>query len=176
MKILKNLGKRIGLKYKITSETYYLDVDSCPLTVWRKCFENGYSAIRKDKNYGDEESDYEAYNRLYVTFGERIGVGEEFQSYIDNMKAFVLASADYVKSRKTIDGVEIHDRTKLKKVRVLLAKLQKFEKDGDERVSIAKILNRLAKMQGVGTIKESDLTVLAYFELIKDYKEWVKVS
>ena len=151
-----------------------MDVDECPLSAWRKCFEIGYSAIRKDKNYGNEESDYEAYNILYTTFSDRIGVDESFQAYIDNMKAFILASAAYVKSRKKIDGVEVHDRSKLKKCRILLAKLQKFEKDGDDRVSVTKILNRLAKMQGVGTIKESDLTVLSSFELIKDYKQWVK--
>lgn len=176
MKILKNLGWFTKRKFKCTSETYYLDVDSCPLIAWRKCFEVGYSAIRKDPKYGDAYSDYEAYDKLYTTFVSRVGLDEAFESYIETMRAYVIASSEYILSRKKIDGIEIHDRSKLRKVRVLLAKMQKFEKDGDDSISIIKVLNRLAKMQSVGVIKESDLTVLAYFELIKDYKQWVKES
>ena len=170
-----NFGKITKKGYKITPETYYLDVDECPLKTWRKCYEDGYSSIRKDSKYGDEKSDYEAYDKLYKTFVERIGHDKDFQSYLENIKAYNLALIDYIKSQRTVDGAVIHDRKKRNKINVLKAKLERFEKDGDDTVSIAKTLNRLSKMQGV-TIKESDLTVLRYFELIKDFKQWQKES
>ncbi len=150
-----------------------MDVDICPLIAWRKCYEDGYSAIRRNKEKGNAETDYEAFDLLYRTFVARIGHEPEFESYLETMKAYNIACAAYVKSRKKVNGVTIHDRSKQNRVHILKAKLDKFEKDGDSTVSIQKVLNRLTKMQGV-QVKESDLTVLAYFELIKDYKQWQK--
>lgn len=173
MKILKIFGKNISSAHKITPETYYLDVDSCPLVLWRKCYEVGYSSIRKDQTKGNDETDVEAYEILYASFVERVGLDDSFVDYINNMKAYVLATSEYLKSTKTVQGVLIHDRSKLLKMRILLASLQKFEKDGDVKVSHAKILNRLSKMQGY-RVDEKVITVLEYFELIKMYKEWVK--
>jgi len=183
-----------------------LDVDECPLKAWRKCYEDGYSSIRKElvvkqkkatiwtriielffidiiirmiknkiKPKQNKFTDYEAYNILYKTFVQRIGHDKDFQSYLDNIKAYNLALVDYINSRRIVNGVEIHDRKKRNKINVLKAKIERFEKNGDDTVSIAKTLNRLSKMQGV-TIKESDLTVLRYFELIKDFKQWQKES
>jgi hypothetical protein len=134
----------------------------------------GYSSIRKDQTKGDELNDVEAYEILYASFVDRIGLDESFVDYINNMKTYLKLCADYLESEKTVQDTLIRNRSKLLKMRLLLASMKKFEKDGDVKISHAKILNRLAKMQGVGVIKESDLTVLAYFELIKDYKEWVK--
>lgn len=150
-----------------------MDVDVCPLIAWRKCYEDGYSSIRKSKDQGDEQTDYEAFDILYRTFVTRIGHEPEFESYLETMKAYNLACAAYVKSKRKVNGVEIHDRSKLNRIHVLKAKLEKFEKDGDSTVSVQKVLNRLTRMQGV-VQKESDLTVLAYFEMIKDYKQWQK--
>ena len=149
-----------------------MDVADCPLTAWRKCYEVGYSAIRIDKDKGDENTDYDAYDILYKSFVHRIGQDPEFVSYLETMRAYNLAVVSYATSRKNINGVEVHDRSKLNRIHILKAKLTKFEKDGDGG-SIAKVLNRVSKMQG-HAVKEGDLTVLAYFELIKEFKQWQK--
>lgn len=160
--------------FKITPENYYLDVADCPLKNWRECYEKGYHSIRKHSTYGNEKSDYDAYDILYRSFVERIGQQEEFETYLNNMSSYILAVAKYLDSEKNIDGVKIRDRSKRDRIHLLKSKLERFEKSGDNKgVSIAKMLNRMSKMQGV-YLKESDFTVLSYFELIKDYNQWVK--
>lgn len=158
----------------VTPENYWLEVSECPLKAWRRCSEVGYSALRKDKDIGTNETDAEAYNLLYLNFSEKVGQDLEFKNYLDNLAAYVIAVDKFMHSRIEFQGAVTHNRKLLLQVKLLEAKIKKFENTGNEKVmTIAKMLNRLSKMQGFAVL-EKDQTVLSYFELIKQFNEWQK--
>jgi len=84
--------------------------------------------------------------------------------------------AQYIQTKKTIEGVQISDRFILNRIKYLESQIAAFEKTGStEKITIPQMLGKLGKMQGY-KVSENETTVLEYFELIKEYKQWVKAK
>lgn len=146
------------------------------MSVWRKRFDKGDIELRKTKNKKlDSDSDFEAWNILFTDFVSKIGLDDSFKSYLDNVKQLIEEQAKYVLSEKTnADGVVLRDRFILNKIKYLKSQINEFEKQGNtQKITVAKMLNKLEKMQGV-PLRDKEVMVDRYFELINDYKQWVK--
>jgi hypothetical protein len=145
------------------------------MSVWRKRFEKGDSELRKT-NKGNEALDFEAWDILFSDFVKKIGLDPDFESYLENIKTRINEQNRYIQSTKKDQyGTIIRDRSILNRIKYLDALIQDFEKTGSkEKTTISQMLNRLSKMQGGAFLAEDAVTVERYFDLIKDYKEWVK--
>jgi hypothetical protein len=146
------------------------------MSVWRKRFDKGDIALRKTDNKKlTDKTDFEAWDILFTDFVDKVGLDETFKGYLDNIQQLIAEQAKFILSEK-IDryGTTLRDRFILNKIKYLEALIQDFEKQGNtDKVTIPKMLNKLSKMQGV-YLKEEEVMVDRYFEMIKDYKEWVK--
>jgi hypothetical protein len=146
------------------------------MSVWRKRFDKGDIALRKTDNKKlTDKTDFEAWDLLFTDFVDKVGLDETFKGYLDNIQQLIAEQAKFILSEK-IDryGTTLRDRFILNKIKYLEALIQDFEKQGNtDKVTIPKMLNKLSKMQGV-YLKEEEVMVDRYFEMIKDYKAWVK--
>jgi hypothetical protein len=146
------------------------------MSVWRKRFDKGDIALRKTDNKKlTDKTDFEAWDILFTDFVDKVGLDETFKGYLDNIQQLIAEQAKFILSEK-IDryGTTLRDRFILNKIKYLEALIQDFEKQGNtDKVTIPKMLNKLSKMQGV-YLKEEEVMVDRYFEMIKDYKAWVK--
>ena len=160
----------------VTPKEYYLEISDCPMSVWRKRFDKGDIALRKTDNKKlTDKTDFEAWDILFTDFVDKVGLDETFKGYLDNIQQLIAEQAKFILSEK-IDryGTTLRDRFILNKIKYLEALIQDFEKQGNtDKVTIPKMLNKLSKMQGV-YLKEEEVMVDRYFEMIKDYKAWVK--
>lgn len=151
-------------------------ISECPMSVWRKRFENGDNELRKTDNKRlNDKTDFEAWNILFSDFVKKIGLDDSFKSYLANVQELVAEQARYILSEKKDKyGTIIRDRFILNKIKYLQALIDEFEKQGNtESVTIPQMLNKLSKMQQT-YLKEDEVTVDRYFAMIKDYKQWVK--
>lgn len=150
-------------------EKYYLTVDECPLRVWRLCHEGDFTALRKDKKgvKHTKEEDNEAWNTLYNDFIKKIGLSPEFLEYLELIKEKLDAQFDFVESYQATGK---RDRFILNKIKMLQAQIEQYQQTGKSGLSMAATLVRLSKMQGYH-IKESDISVIEYFELLKIYND-----
>jgi hypothetical protein len=146
------------------------------MSVWRKRFDKGDIALRKTDNKKlTDKTDFEAWDILFTDFVDKVGLDESFKGYLGNIQQLIAEQAKFILSEK-IDryGTTLRDRFILNKIKYLEALIQDFEKQGNtDKVTIPKMLNKLSKMQGV-YLKEEEVMVDRYFEMIKDYKAWVK--
>lgn len=154
----------------VTPKRYYLEVSKCPLDVWEKCSERMYANLRITKK-GNIESDYEAWNILFKDFVKNIGLDPTFEKYIDNLHRLINLQHKFVTSRIKKQGAIVRDRKILNLIKMLKAEIANFEKTGDdEGISINQMLKKLGRMQRYEIRK--NITVLDYFNLIKEYREW----
>ena len=145
------------------------------MSVWRKRFEYGDKELRKTTNKKlNERTDFEAWNILFSQFVEKIGLDDAFKSYLDNVKKLIAEQAKFILSQKKDRyGTDIRNRFILNRIKYLQTLIDKFEKQGNSKsVTIPQMLNKLSKFQQT-YLREEDVTVERYFEMIKDYKEWV---
>ena len=111
---------------------------------------------------------------MFSQFVEKIGLDDAFKSYLDNVKKLIAEQAKFILSQKKDRyGTDIRNRFILNRIKYLQTLIDKFEKQGNSKsVTIPQMLNKLSKFQQT-YLREEDVTVERYFEMIKDYKEWV---
>ena len=173
---------------EITQDEYWLKVSECPLDVWERCFEDGYHHLRKsilnESRLGrfvlrvkglfykqiSPQSDYDAWDEIFINFIDKVGLDPRFEKYINNVKKLILMQCDFVESQTKREGVVVRDRKLLNRIKMLEAEITKFEKSGNsDGLTIDGMLVKLGKHQGY-KIKKKETTVLEYFELINDLK------
>lgn len=62
---------------------YYDSINTATLDRWEKSLDGDFSALRCDPKIGDEESDQEAWEKLYNEYLEKYGIGKHHQRIID---------------------------------------------------------------------------------------------
>ena len=169
----------------ITEKEYWLDVSDCPLSVWEARYDRGNSELRKKqpkkkkkkanpkKDERRKLMDYEAWDILFKSFVQKVGLEKDFTDYILLIRRLVDTQHRYLMSERMVEGVLIADRKILGEINRINMEIHKYEKSGVKGQTINGTLNKISKMQGYREHKK-DLTVLQYFSLVNDYKKWLK--
>jgi hypothetical protein len=139
-------------------EKYYLTVDLCPLRSWRLANEGDLTALRVNQNEGTPEQDLQAWEDLYNDFIQKIGLSQEFEEFINLMKEKVEAINVFIQTR---------ERFKLNRIDQIDAELLVYRQTAGKGLTIEQVLPRLTDRYKVH-FRERDLTVLEYFNLIKN--------
>jgi hypothetical protein len=139
-------------------EKYYLTVDLCPLRSWRLANEGDLTALRVNQSDGTPEQDLTAWEDLYNDFIQKVGLSQEFEEFINLMKEKVEAINDFVQTR---------ERFKLNRIEQIDAELLVYRQTAGKGLTIEQVLPRLTDRYKVH-FRERDLTVLDYFNLIKN--------
>jgi hypothetical protein len=137
---------------------YYLTVDLCPLRSWRLANEGDLTALRVNQSDGTPEQDLTAWEDLYNDFIQKVGLSQEFEEFINLMKEKVEAINDFIQTR---------ERFKLNRIEQIDAELIVYRQTAGKGLTIEQVLPRLTDRYKVH-FRERDLTVLEYFNLIKN--------
>jgi hypothetical protein len=141
-------------------EKYYLEVDECPQYNWRKANEGRRKFLRKNISVGTEKEDNEAFDLLFRNFVEVIGLSEEFAEYLKNLEKL---------NKINLKFIQTNDRFLLNEREYLIMDIKAFEDTvSQDKTSTSEILMAISREQGY-QIKEKDITVLDYHNLIKNY-------
>ena len=149
---------------------YYLTICECPLIAWEKRYKGkglNNAAIRKEGakfNY-TEESDYEAWDVLFIDWQQRVKQSPDFLDYQSNIKQYNNLMLRYLKSVAKKNGCTIRDRSILNEIRRVEGAILKYEKNVGKGETINQTLQKISKNQGYHLSKK-DLTVEDYFDLI----------
>ena len=141
-----------------TQMKYYLTVDLCPLRSWRLANEGDLTALRVNQSDGTPEQDLTAWEDLYNDFIQKVGLSQEFEEFINLMKEKVEAINDFIQTR---------ERFKLNRIEQIDAELIVYRQTAGKGLTIEQVLPRLTDRYKVH-FRERDLTVLEYFNLIKN--------
>jgi hypothetical protein len=159
---------------------------------WETAHDTLYKSIRrfdKTNNKGQivdnngkvivytEKEDYDAWDILFKSFVDKIGLDPEFKSYIDNLHKLINLQADYILSKKKRGNLVFRDRKILNQIKRIKIEILAFEKTGttEKKMTVSRVMNKLGRMQGY-KIKKSETSVIEYFELLKDFKQWQKAE
>jgi len=158
------------------SEKYYLTIDEMPLSEWIKCHEGKIFHCRKFKHKGTNVEDAQAWELVYKDFIEKIGLNDEFKEYLDLLEQRAEYQLEYLRSKKEGKSAFEHgerNRFLLNNIKEITMRINQFHQTGDTKnnMTMGRVLNKLSKMQGYH-LKPQEITVLTYFELIKDYSTW----
>jgi len=155
---------------------YFLKISECPLTAWEKRFKHGYKSIRRPEFKEDaklnEETDYEAWDLLFIDWQENVKQDQGFEEYMANIRTLNDYYDQYLRSKKTIkskDGekeYETRNRNLINMIRRLESMVEKYEKNLGRGQTINQTLVILSRIQGYH-IKKQELTVQEYFDLIE---------
>ena len=74
---------------------YYEDIDELPLSNWIKCTSNELIYVRKGKE-GNEESDIEAWQRIYDSYIAEYGFSEVYKKLLNAMRKKALLEVDFI--------------------------------------------------------------------------------
>ena len=151
-------------------EKYYLSINEFPLFNWFRCNEEQYKYCRRDPNVGTEKEDLQAWENLYNDFIQKVGFSDEFNLYLDNLKARAKSCLEFLESLK--EGKR--NIFLINRIRMLTIKIDMFESKltGNENNEI-KMLNAISKYQGY-RIPQKEITVLEYEELKKQFVNSLK--
>ncbi len=139
---------------------YYLEIDYLPLECWIKANSGQYNALREDRNKGNKENDQKAWIIIFNDFLKKVGVSEEYQDYLDNLRMRAELDIEYNLNR---------ERFILNQINELTAKINKYEQESQNtKASIWKTLNDLSRIEQ-RTIHAKDIYTLQYFELLKQH-------
>jgi len=143
-----------------TSNKYYNEIDDFPLWNWSKCCKGELQYSRLDIKEGSEKEDSEAWEMLYNDFISKVGLGDEYNEYLELLRKRALLQLEYLETRK---------RRVLNEVNLLTHSIESHKEriKSDSSGSITKTLNWLSKNQGY-QINIKEITTLAYFDLIKE--------
>ena len=155
-------------------EGYYLTVDECLLRNWRKANEGDLTFLRRDKNVGNEIDDRRAFEALQDDYIQQIGIGEKMEEYINLLYQRAKYCYQYYKSKRKqkIDSeteITIHDRKFLNKIQYIEEQIRKINLDNKSGLTISQVLIRISRAHGGALIRESEITVLEYNDLLKEY-------
>ena len=151
---------------------YYLTISECPLVAWEKRFKKGNHEIRKpdvEYNYTDQ-SDYDAWDKLYIDWEENVKQDPSFLEYQSNIELLNKLLLRFLKSEVYRQGITIRDRSIRNEIRRVKALITKYEKNLGQGQTINQTLQILSKNQGYH-IRKNDLTVEDYFDLIEMNKK-----
>ena len=151
---------------------YYLKISNCPLIAWENRFKNGNEAIRKPNvSYPfTEESDYDAWDILFIDWQENVKQDIDFVNYQANIEQLNKLYLRYLKSIKKRGDITTRDRSVMNEIRRIEGLVLSYERTLGKGISVNKMLQLLSKNQGYH-IKKKDLTVQDYFDLIELYSD-----
>lgn len=139
---------------------YYSEIDYLPLECWIKANSGQYNALREDRNKGNKENDQKAWIIIFNDFLKKVGVSEEYQDYLDNLRMRAELDIEYNLNR---------ERFILNQINELTAKINKYEQESQNtKASIWKTLNDLSRIEQ-RNIHAKDIYTLQYFELLKQH-------
>lgn len=148
---------------------YYSDIEFLPLDRWIKANSGVLCALRvKDEDetnldyskYWKKENDKKAWVNVFNDFLKRVGVSDEYQEYLNDLRRC---------SEMQIQYLETRERALLNDINLIKARIEKYEKDNREsKATIWNTLNDLSRVEG-RTIVAKDLMTLQYFELLKKH-------
>ncbi len=104
-----------------------------------------------------------------------VGISEKYRSFLELLLKRAELQLKYLKSgvkQRLDDGsvIIIRDRKLLVKLEMLNAQLKKYNLTGGKNITINQMLIKLGKLQGY-YIKETEITVLDYHNLIAEYSD-----
>lgn len=149
------------------SENYYKSIKHLPLENWFECSDGNYEYARINQEHGTKAEDKKAWDELYNSFIQLIGLDENFLRYIELLKSRALKQLEFVEGVK--DGKR--DRKLMNGIREISARIQAYEKTlsfgGTDRYEL---LQHLGKMQGY-RIDPLTTKTIEYFKLIDKLKK-----
>ena len=142
-------------------KTHYLEIDFLLLEKWILANQGKKEALRLDSSIGTDEDDKTAFNAVFDDFIKKVGLGEDYEEYIQ---------LHVRRSELNIEYLETRQRSLLNQINELTVKIDNFNKTNKttNEGSIYKTLNILSKMQGYA-ITPQNIYTLQYFELLKQY-------
>lgn len=148
---------------------YYSEIDYLPLECWIKANSGILCALRfKDENETDldysklwnKENDQKAWIIIFNDFLKKVGVSEEYQDYLDNLRMRAELDIEYNLNR---------ERIILNQINELTAKIKKYEQESqNSKATIWNTLNDLSRIEQ-RNIHAKDIYTLQYFELLKKH-------
>lgn len=161
-------------------DAYYLEIDEFPLQNWINCNKGDLTATRKPATGGvtsyfkrsgkhSQDNDMIAWGKLYDDFLKKVGLGDEFEELVSLIKERIELQIDYLEDKR--NGKRV--RAKLNAINQVTYEIQRLTQKamkpkGDSSGGITKTLNLISKKQGYH-LQVSQLTTLAYFDLLKAY-------
>jgi hypothetical protein len=145
---------------------YYSDIEQFPLQNWLNCNNGDLRFTRVRIAKGNRNNDLSAWETLYNDFLQRVGPSDEFSELIDMLIERAKLQREYLQTFQ--NGTRV--RRKLNAINELTSRIRNFHQTGrsEKTMSVSKILNLISKQQGY-QVQIKDLTVLAYFELLKQF-------
>ena len=149
------------------SDTHYKSIKQLPLENWFECSDGNLEFTRLNVELGNKAEDKQAWDKIYNSFIDLIGLDESFLRYIELLKSRALKQLDFVQGLK--EGKR--NRFLMNGIRELSARIAQYEKtlsfNGSDRYEI---LQHLGKMQGY-RIDPLNTKTIEYFKLIDKLKK-----
>jgi len=149
------------------SENYYKSIKHLPLENWFECSDGNLEFTRINQEQGTKANDKKAWDEIYNSFIDLIGLDESFIRYIELLRSRALKQLDFVQGIK--DGKR--DRKLMNSIREITARITAYQKTlslgGSDKYEI---LNALEKMQGY-QIDTTKMKTIQYFKLIDKLKK-----
>ena len=101
---------------------------------------------------------------MYADFIKVIGLADDFKEYLDLLSEKMELQFEYLESKKN----GIRDRFLLNRIKILDFEIKKYHDSAGKGMTMQQVLMHLSKSQGYH-IKETDITVVDYFTLLKDF-------
>lgn len=149
------------------SENHYKSIKHLPLENWFECSDGNLEFTRINQKQGTKADDKQAWEEIYNSFIQLIGLDENFIRYIDLLKSRALKQLEFVEGIK--DGKR--DRKLMNGIREISARITAYEKTlsfgSSDRYEL---LQHLGKMQGY-RIDPLTTKTIEYFKLIDKLKK-----
>lgn len=149
------------------SENHYKSIKHLPLENWFECSDGNLEFTRINQEQGTKADDKKAWEEIYNSFIQLIGLDENFIRYIDLLKSRALKQLEFVEGIK--DGKR--DRKLMNGIREISARITAYEKTlsfgSSDRYEL---LQHLGKMQGY-RIDPLTTKTIEYFKLIDKLKK-----
>ena len=149
------------------SENHYKSIKHLPLENWFECSDGNLEFTRINQENGTKADDKQAWEEIYNSFIQLIGLDENFIRYIDLLKSRALKQLEFVEGIK--DGKR--DRKLMNGIREISARITAYEKTlsfgSSDRYEL---LQHLGKMQGY-RIDPLTTKTIEYFKLIDKLKK-----
>lgn len=149
------------------SENHYKSIKHLPLENWFECSDGNLEFTRINHEQGTKADDKQAWEEIYNSFIQLIGLDENFIRYIDLLKSRALKQLEFVEGIK--DGKR--DRKLMNGIREISARITAYEKTlsfgSSDRYEL---LQHLGKMQGY-RIDPLTTKTIEYFKLIDKLKK-----
>jgi len=145
----------------ISGSKFYNDIEECPLFNWVKINEGKLNYIIKG-NIQKEETEEElseAYNILYDSYIEKLGLSNEYKKLLNLMKKKAVLELDYILQEDEFlqTKIEIEER-----------RLKEIIKGEEKENQIEKTLIYLSKWVGY-RLPIKEVTVLEFYTILNEY-------